>query len=44
LEKKDEIRTLVKDYGFDKTTAGRIWDYGPLGCGPNLLIDATKGV
>jgi len=39
LEKKQQIRAYVTDYGFGKVDAGRIWDYGPLQCGPNLLVD-----
>lgn len=44
LEKKQQIRAFVTDYGFSKTDAGRIWDFGPLQCGPNILVDQTKGV
>ena len=44
LDKKQQIRAYVTDYGFGKVDAGRIWDYGPLQCGPNLLVDQTKGV
>ena len=28
LDKKETIRTFVKEYGWDKNHAGRIWDYG----------------
>jgi len=35
---------LVKEYSWDKNEAGKIWDYGPIGCGPNLIVDTSKGV
>lgn len=38
------VRTLVKEYGWNKNYANKIWDFGPLGCGPNILCDTTKGV
>lgn len=44
LDNKSNIKYLVDNYGYDKNVASKIWDYGPLGQGPNLLIDTTKGV
>lgn len=41
-EKKVQIRRFVKEYGWDKNQAGRIWDFGL--SSPNILIDDTKGV
>lgn len=35
---------MVTDYGWDKTDANKIWDWGPLGSGPNIIVDTTKGV
>lgn len=44
LDGKERIKELVSTYGWDKNHAMRIWDYGPEGEGPNIVIDATKGV
>lgn len=44
LDKKTTVRTLVTDYKMTKTDANKIWDWGPLGCGPNIIVDTTKGV
>lgn len=35
---------MVDNHGFDKNVAAKIWDYGPNGCGPNIICDTTKGV
>jgi len=35
---------LVKEHGWDKNLAQKIWGFGPIGMGPNVLVDATKGV
>jgi hypothetical protein len=35
---------LNETYEYDVTEARKIWCFGPEGTGPNLLIDATKGV
>jgi elongation factor 2 len=35
---------LVEKYEYDANEARKIWCFGPEGTGPNLLIDATKGV
>jgi len=37
-------RYLVEKYDWDATEARKIWAFGPEGTGPNLLVDATKGV
>merc|ERR1712186_192593 len=37
-------RYLVDKYEYDITEARKIWCFGPDTLGPNLLIDATKGV
>ena len=37
-------RYLADKYEYDITEARKIWCFGPDTLGPNLLIDATKGV
>jgi len=41
---KIRARILVEKYEYDLTEARKIWCFGPDTTGPNLLIDATKGV
>lgn len=41
---KARARYLVEKYEWDATEARKIWAFGPEGTGPNLLVDATKGV
>jgi len=41
---KTRARILADEYGWDVTDARKIWCFGPDGTGPNLLVDATKGV
>jgi elongation factor 2 len=41
---KIRARYLNEKYEYDVTEARKIWCFGPEGTGPNLLIDATKGV
>jgi elongation factor 2 len=41
---KARARVLADDYGWDVTDARKIWCFGPDTTGPNLLVDATKGV
>ena len=41
---KERSRKLVQDYGWDKAETYKIWCFGPDTTGPNLLVDATKGV
>lgn len=36
---------MNETYEWDKTEAGpKLWSFGPDNMGPNLLVDATKGV
>merc|ERR1712001_518366 len=37
-------RYLAEKYGWDITEARKIWCFGPDTTGPNIVIDATKGV
>jgi len=37
-------RYLSDTYGYNVDEARKIWCFGPEGTGPNILIDATKGV
>jgi len=41
---KLRARYLADEHGWDVTDARKIWCFGPEGTGPNLLVDATKGV
>eukprot|EP00828_Plagiopyla_frontata_P040441 TRINITY_DN548_c0_g1_i9.p1 TRINITY_DN548_c0_g1~~TRINITY_DN548_c0_g1_i9.p1 ORF type:complete len:838 (+),score=120.31 TRINITY_DN548_c0_g1_i9:135-2648(+) len=41
---KERSRKLVQDYNWDKAETYKIWCFGPDTTGPNLLVDATKGV
>jgi elongation factor 2 len=41
---KIRTRTLADDFGWNVTEARKIWCFGPDTTGPNLLVDATKGV
>nr|QSX72276.1 elongation factor 2-like [Halisarca dujardinii] len=41
---KARARYMAETYGWDIGDARKIWSFGPEGTGPNLLIDATKGV
>ena len=43
-EFKARARYLAEKYEYDATEARKIWCFGPEGTGPNLLIDASKGV
>ena len=38
------FRYLADKYEYDATEARKIWCFGPEGTGPNLMIDASKGV
>uniref|UniRef100_A0A7S3LX98 Tr-type G domain-containing protein n=1 Tax=Palpitomonas bilix TaxID=652834 RepID=A0A7S3LX98_9EUKA len=45
MDPKERGKFLHEKYGWDKDTAQRkIWCFGPDTDGPNLLVDATKGV
>jgi len=37
-------RYLADKYGYDVGEARKIWCFGPEGTGPNIVIDASKGV
>lgn len=41
---KDRSKILTEEYDWDKAEALKIWSYGPENAGPNILVDATKGV
>ncbi|THH23089.1 hypothetical protein EUX98_g8088, partial [Antrodiella citrinella] len=41
---KIRARSLADDFGWDVSDARKIWCFGPDTTGPNLLVDATKGV
>jgi len=44
-EPKARAKLLVEKYGWDKDMAlKKIWAFGPETTGPNLLVDACKGV
>lgn len=37
-------RYLADNYEWDVTEARKIWAFAPEGTGPNIILDATKGV
>lgn len=41
---KDRAKFLSDKYDYDNATARKIWDFGPDNCGPNMFLDATKGI
>ncbi|XP_074650493.1 translation elongation factor 2-like [Tubulanus polymorphus] len=41
---KTRGRKLADDYKWDMGEARKIWCFGPDGNGPNVVVDATKGV
>merc|ERR1712072_302894 len=43
-EFKDRAKQMADDYDFDVNDARKIWGFGPNGTGPNIVLDATKGV
>lgn len=43
-EFKVRARYLSDTYGWDNGDARKIWAFGPLGNGPNIVIDMTKAV
>ena len=44
-EPKVRAKFMFEEFGWDKDLAGlKLWNFGPLGCGPNVLVDATKAV
>ena len=42
-DQKQRIKVLTEKYGFDKALGSKIWGFGPLGEGPNIMIDLTQG-
>ena len=43
-EVKGRAKKLVEEFEWEKEAALRIWTFGPDNEGPNILVDATKGV
>ena len=43
-EFKARARVLADEYGWGIEEARKIWAFGPDTTGPNLFVDATKGV
>lgn len=41
---KERSKILVDEFGWDLTATKKIWAFGPHEGGPNILVDATKGV
>jgi len=42
---KNRAKYLNEEYGWDKEHAGaKLWNFGPENAGPNVLVDATKGI
>lgn len=41
---KVRARMLITDHEWEDEHARKIWAFGPLGNGPNFLIDATKAI
>lgn len=42
---KVRAKYLAETYEWDKDHGGnKLWNFGPENCGPNTLVDATKGV
>lgn len=41
---KERTKILTEQFQWDKTDAQRVWCFGPEECGPNILVDTTKGV
>merc|ERR1711937_138016 len=48
VSSKDDPKTrgryLADEHGWDIGEARKIWAFGPEGTGPNLIVDASKGV
>jgi len=43
-EPKERARMLVEKFGWtDMTEARKLWSFGPDTCGPNVLVDKTRG-
>lgn len=41
---KERSKILVEEFGWDLASTKKIWAFGPHDIGPNILVDATKGV
>jgi len=41
---KERQRVLCEDFEWDKNDTQKVWSFGPDNQGPNMLVDATKGV
>lgn len=42
---KNRAKYMSEEFGWDKEMAGvKLWNFGPENVGPNVLIDATKGI
>lgn len=41
---KIRTKTLSEEFGWDKELTKKIWAFGPDTNGPNMMVDATKGV
>ena len=42
---KGRARLMHEEFGWDKELAGnKLWNFGPENVGPNVLVDATKGI
>eukprot|EP00899_Mesostigma_viride_P009973 jgi/Mesvir1/18978/Mv18943-RA.1 len=41
---KARSKILSEEFGWDKETAKKIWCFGPDTTGPNMVVDACKGV
>jgi len=41
---KARASLLVREYGWDKGEAQRIWCYGPENTGPNVVVNKTAGI
>lgn len=41
---KERSKILVEEFGWDLGATKKIWAFGPHDNGPNMLVDATKGV
>lgn len=44
MDPKQRTRILVDKLGWKKEHANKIWAFGPDAVGPNVVVDATKGV
>eukprot|EP01096_Ripella_sp_DP13-Kostka_P001435 TRINITY_DN116_c0_g1_i1.p1 TRINITY_DN116_c0_g1~~TRINITY_DN116_c0_g1_i1.p1 ORF type:complete len:869 (-),score=426.81 TRINITY_DN116_c0_g1_i1:149-2674(-) len=41
---KARSKVIADKYGWDPAEGRKLWCFGPEGTGPNILVDATKGV